>query len=85
MGAVHQVGRVVIQDELCQAHVYRAGVGACCELSGELFGSSPAPDKPGRCVQRRARVSAEIVARLHVLDPAGMGRLPAEHLAGLVV
>src|SRR3954468_15070767 len=28
--------------------------------------------------------SAEVVARLHVLDPAGMGRLPAQHLAGLV-
>src|ERR1700728_2700853 len=27
----------------------------------------------------------EVVARFHVLDPAGMGRLPAQQFAGLVV
>jgi hypothetical protein len=35
--------------------------------------------------ERPGSASAEVVARLHVLDPAGMGWLPAQHLAGLVV
>jgi hypothetical protein len=41
VGAVYQVERVVIHNELCYADVYRAGVRACCELSGELFDAAP--------------------------------------------
>ena len=35
VSALYQVACVVCQDELCEAHVYPAGVCGCCELSGD--------------------------------------------------
>jgi hypothetical protein len=56
------------------------------KLHGRVW-FAPGPGEGGRIGQWGGgiRQLAEVVARLHVLDPARVGRLPVQHLAGLVV